>query len=104
MAHPQHEFVRARATSACEYCHMPQSLYATLFTTEHISATARRFRPRTDVWEDHFEWSAHIVVGRTPIGRTTVRVLAMNEPIIRAVRAALLTEGVFPPVLPKPPV
>ena len=61
----------------------------------------RLFHPRTDVWEDHFEWSAHLLVGRTPIGRTTVRVLAMNQPIMRAVRAALLAEGVFPPIAPQ---
>lgn len=58
----------------------------------------RLFNPRTDNWESHFSWSGHILVGRTQVGRTTIRVLAMNEPIIRAVRAALLAEGLFPPV------
>jgi hypothetical protein len=56
----------------------------------------RLYNPRTDDWNEHFAWSAHIVVGLTPIGRTTIRVLAMNDPIIRSVRAALLAEGVFP--------
>lgn len=60
----------------------------------------RLFNPRTDSWDEHFTWSAHIVVGRTAVGRTTVRVLAMNEPVIRAVRAALLAEGAFPPITP----
>jgi hypothetical protein len=36
------------------------------------------------------------VVGRTAIGRVTVAVLAMNEPIRVAVRAALMEEGTFP--------
>jgi hypothetical protein len=62
----------------------------------------RLFNPRADVWEEHFSWSGHILVGRTSIGRTTVRVLAMNEPSIRAVRAALLAEGVFPPTESSP--
>jgi hypothetical protein len=56
----------------------------------------RLFNPRADVWYEHFQWSGHTLVGRTPIGRTTIRVLAMNAPIIRAVRAALLAEGTFP--------
>jgi hypothetical protein len=60
----------------------------------------RLFNPRTDSWEEHFGWSGHILIGRTPVGRTTVRVLAMNEPTIRAVRAALLLEGTFPPITP----
>jgi HNH endonuclease len=58
----------------------------------------RLFNPRSDKWEEHFEWSGRLLVGRTPIGRTTVRVLAMNDPIIRSVRAALLAEGTFPPL------
>ena len=134
MAHPRHEFVRERAGGASEYCRLPASLYAGLFTTEHIIARqhggsdgddnlayacarcnlhkgpniagldpdagvlTRLFNPRIDAWHQHFGWSGHIVVGRTPEGRTTVRVLAMNEPTIRAVRAALLLEGVFPPI------
>lgn len=61
----------------------------------------RLFHPRTDDWNDHFEWSGHVLVGRTPVGRTTVRVLAMNHPVTLAVRAALMAEGVFPP-LPRP--
>jgi hypothetical protein len=57
----------------------------------------RLFHPRTDAWDEHFAWSAHVLTGRTAVGRTTVRVLAMNDPVVRAVRAALLLEGVFPP-------
>jgi hypothetical protein len=58
------------------------------------------FNPRTDNWDDHFAWSGHIVVGRTPIGRTTVVVLAMNDAMARVVRAALMAEGIFPPIPP----
>lgn len=62
----------------------------------------RLFHPRTDDWDDHFEWFGHVLIGRTPIGRTTVRVLAVNDPIARTVRAALMAEGVFPPLRPPP--
>lgn len=60
----------------------------------------RLFHPRTDDWDEHFRWDGHILTGRTPIGRTTVAVLAMNHPIARAMRAALMAEGVFPPLRP----
>jgi len=36
------------------------------------------FDPRRQRWRDHFEWSGIFIQGRTAIGRTTVRVLAMN--------------------------
>jgi hypothetical protein len=57
----------------------------------------RLFHPRHDSWADHFAWQGHELVGRTPIGRATVAVLALNDPVYRAVRAALMAEGSFPP-------
>ena len=37
------------------------------------------FHPRQDRWNDHFLWDGTIVVGRTPVGRATVQLLAMND-------------------------
>lgn len=134
MAHPRHEFVRARAERVCEYCRLAEAFYPGPYFAEHIIAKqhggpdrddnlayacahcnlhkgpniagldpatgdlTRLFHPRTDEWSVHFEWSGHILVGRTAIGRTTVVVLAMNDAAHRVVRAALLAEGVFPPI------
>jgi len=50
------------------------------------------FHPRKDVWADHFKWDGPRIVGRSAVGRATVRVLAMNDPDAVAVREALLTE------------
>lgn len=36
------------------------------------------FHPRQDVWYEHFEERGLLIVGLTPTGRVTVRVLAMN--------------------------
>lgn len=36
------------------------------------------FHPRKQEWTDHFEFQGPYVLGKTPNGRTTVRVLAMN--------------------------
>jgi hypothetical protein len=37
------------------------------------------FHPRRHRWEDHFSWEGAYLVGKTAIGRTTVRVLDMNS-------------------------
>jgi hypothetical protein len=58
------------------------------------------FNPRRHKWERHFRWNGPYVVGRTAVGRVTVAVLAMNDPDVVEVRAALLEEGLFPPVRP----
>ena len=37
------------------------------------------FHPRQQHWEDHFSWEGIYVLGLTDIGRTTIRVLCMNN-------------------------
>jgi 5-methylcytosine-specific restriction endonuclease McrA len=39
---------------------------------------AELFNPRTQKWSDHFAWNGMEIVGLTPVGRATVRVLEMN--------------------------
>lgn len=53
------------------------------------------FHPRRDRWTEHFEWLGTDLVGRTAIGRATVRVLAINAPDFRSVRDSLQREGRF---------
>jgi cation diffusion facilitator CzcD-associated flavoprotein CzcO len=36
------------------------------------------FHPRHHRWSEHFAWDGTVLVGRTPIGRATVQLLAMN--------------------------
>jgi hypothetical protein len=55
----------------------------------------RLFHPRNDSWADHFEWHGPELTGRTAIGVVTIRVLGINEPDFRKLRAALMAEGVF---------
>ena len=38
------------------------------------------FNPRTEAWPDHFAVSGGRIVGLTPIGRATARLLNMNDP------------------------
>ena len=37
------------------------------------------FHPRRQNWVDHFEWRGIHLIGKTAVGRTTVRVLSMNS-------------------------
>jgi hypothetical protein len=55
------------------------------------------FHPRRMKWTRHFRWDGPVLVGRTPVGRATIAVLAINAAHRVAQRAALLAEGAFPP-------
>ena len=50
--------------------------------------TVTLFNPRTERWEEHFTWHRTLLVGLTPIGRTTIRVLNMNDDERQRVRLA----------------
>lgn len=55
------------------------------------------FNPRRQKWSRHFRWDGPNIVGRTPCGRVTVAVLAMNDPVRVALREELMEEGWHPP-------
>ena len=38
----------------------------------------RLFNPRIDRWQAHFRWEGSILVGKTPVARATIQVLAIN--------------------------
>lgn len=64
------------------------------------------YQPRTQVWSEHFDWSADglRIVGRTPVGRGTVAALHLDsDPIALEVRSYWITAGWHPPVDPSPP-
>jgi hypothetical protein len=57
----------------------------------------RLYHPRLDRWREHFIWKGAVLTGLTPVGRTTIEVLAINAPDRVAAREALIEEGEFPP-------
>ena len=57
----------------------------------------RHFHPRRHKWSRHFRWNGPLLVGRTPIGRTTIAVLNINDAAVVATRAALIEGNLFPP-------
>lgn len=54
------------------------------------------FHPRRHKWQRHFRWEGAYLLGRTPIGRVTIDVLCINDPLRVELREALIAEGVFP--------
>lgn len=55
------------------------------------------FNPRTQSWQEHFEWNGGILVGLTPVGRATIGVLCINDALRVRHRELLIELGVFPP-------
>ncbi len=53
----------------------------------------RLFNPRRDRWDDHFSWDGLALVGLTAVGRATVQVLAINAPVMIAIREELAEDG-----------
>jgi hypothetical protein len=58
---------------------------------------AALFNPRLLRWAEHFMWQGTHVVGKTAIGRATVRTLHMNRPVILAIRSEEAHRGRHPP-------
>jgi len=56
------------------------------------------FNPRTQLWGEHFRWEGARIVPLTAIGRATVAALAMNRPLILAIRQEQAAAGRHPPV------
>ena len=54
------------------------------------------FHPRRHKWSRHFRWDGPVLVGLTPNGRATVRVLKINLDHRVGFRRELIGEGVFP--------
>lgn len=55
------------------------------------------FNPRMDVWSEHFRWDGERVVPLTATGRATEAALAMNRPMIVAIRREEALRGRHPP-------
>lgn len=54
----------------------------------------RLFHPRRDAREEHLQWQNELIIGLTPVGRATLRVLRLNHPLRLVIRRSLLAEGI----------
>ena len=56
----------------------------------------RLFDPRTDDWYEHFELSEGVILAKSPIGRTTVKILDFNNSDRIMLRQVLIAAGRYP--------
>jgi len=63
---------------ACIDCNLHKGTNLTGIDPQ-TGALTRLFHPRKHPWHEHFELQGNYLVGKTGVGRTTVRVLSMNS-------------------------
>ncbi|AEE49892.1 HNH endonuclease [Haliscomenobacter hydrossis] len=63
------------------------------------NTASRLFHPRKDRWEEHFEWSEEytLILGKTPVGRSTIETLKLNRPGLINIRHVFILVGLHPP-------
>ncbi len=79
---------------ACERCNLFKGPNLTGIDPE-TGNIERLFDPRRFLWHEHIEFKGPLIFGLTAVGRTTVRVLAMNEGQRVQLRADLIARGEF---------
>jgi hypothetical protein len=79
---------------ACLRCNLHKGPNLTGIDTK-TKKIIKLFNPRRHKWERHFRWQGAVVVGKTAMGRTTVEVLAMNDPERVALRQEMIAQGLL---------
>jgi hypothetical protein len=72
---------------ACIDCNLHKGTNLTGIDPE-TNVLTELFHPRRQKWEEHFEWKGIHLAGRTPSGRTTIRVLNINSEDQLALRSS----------------
>lgn len=81
---------------ACPSCNLHKSDRVS-FTLDPDSAAVALFNPRKDAWSDHFEWDDYHLVGKSDVGKLTIRLFALNHERRIKIRQAEQLFGLFPP-------
>jgi hypothetical protein len=81
---------------ACAHCNAAKGTNAAGYDPE-TDTLVPLYNPRLDNWEEHFAWDGGWLFGKTPVGRATVDVLNINDPICVDQREFLIHAGLFPP-------
>lgn len=79
---------------ACHGCNLMKSDHRTGWDAV-ARARVALFDPRSDVWAEHFHWSAdgQEIIPLTPTGRATVAKLALNRPGLKNLRRLMRLSG-----------
>lgn len=86
----------ANLALSCYHCNLHKGANLTGIDPE-TDAIVPLFHPRREVWETHFVLQETLMIGLTPTGRATVRVLNMNAADRVQVRRELRDEPQEPP-------
>ena len=81
---------------ACVSCSLRKGAKQTA-TDPDTGEESPLFNPRTQVWAEHFRWEDETIVPLTPTGRATVAALAMNRPLVIAIRSEEIARGCHRP-------
>lgn len=83
---------------SCGLCNRHKAAQIEGFDKE-TQTSVKLFNPRTQIWTEHFAWSANGVeiIGLTSIGRATVSALKLNNEIAVEVRRNWVIAGWHPP-------
>jgi 5-methylcytosine-specific restriction endonuclease McrA len=77
---------------ACNRCNAYKGTNLSSIDPE-TKITVPLYNPRQDAWRDHFLLKGGGIIGLTPTGRATVRLLHMNAPQRVELRDEWLTDG-----------
>lgn len=80
---------------ACLPCNRYKGSDLTSFDPESGALTPL-FNPCNQSWADHFGLAGGTILGLTPVGRTTVFLLRLNESSRLQLRQALAQQGLYP--------
>ena len=64
---------------SCQSCNLHKGTNLTTID-QKSNQVVSLFDPRNERWDEHFEIVDFVIVGKTPIGRATAKLLAMNAP------------------------
>jgi hypothetical protein len=81
---------------ACVSCSLRKWAKQTATDPESGEAV-QLFNPRAQTWAEHFRWEGERIVPLTPTGRATAAALAMNRPLIVAIRQEEAARRRHPP-------
>jgi len=90
------ESISSNLALSCYYCNSFKGSNIASFDPRTRKLT-RLFHPRRDSWSRHFRWDGPMLIGRTAVGRTTIKVLQINLEMRVAHRQALLDAEFFAP-------
>ena len=82
---------------ACRSCNLYKAAHVSGSDSDS-GAVVRLFHPREDQWEDHFQITLESgkIIGRTPIGKATVKRLEINSAAQVVARQQWMRLGLFP--------